>query len=109
MEFADFGPLPATTPLTEFAKIVARQPTVLVFLVESRGRIVGFVRNEAALKVLTEGSDSLTLGDVAQTNYITVSEQTQLFDVIYGMHASRASVALWLPARAPSRPVRSKA
>jgi chloride channel protein, CIC family len=94
MEVPSFGPLPASTTLLEFAKIVTQQPSVLVFLVEDRDQIIGYVRNEAALKVLGDGSSSLTLGQVAQSNYITVSGQTSLFDVISRMHASDASIAL---------------
>jgi CIC family chloride channel protein len=101
MEMPSFGPLPAETSLTEFARIVAQQPTIQVFLVESRGRILGYVRNEAALKVLGDGAGSLTLGDVTQRNFITVSEQTSLFDVISGMHASGASIALVSSAAGP--------
>ena len=55
---------------------------------------VGYVRNEAALKALGDGSASPTLGEMAQTDYITVRGQTPLLDVISRMHTSGAAVAL---------------
>jgi len=94
MQLTNFGPLAASTTLAEFAQIVSRQPSVQVFLVEDHERIVGFVRNEVALRILNDNSGSVRLGEVAQTNYITVNEQTSLFEVISGMHARNASIAL---------------
>lgn len=90
----DFHPLAASTTLAEFARIVSRQPSVSFFLVEEQNRILGFVRKEAALRILDGDSDSATIGDLAETNFITIGENSALFDVINGLHSSGASVAV---------------
>jgi CIC family chloride channel protein len=94
MMLSNFGPLPASTTLAEFARTVSKQPSVPIFLVEDQDRIVGFVRNEAALRFLNPTSGSVTLGELAEKNYITVSERTALYDVIAGLHAHKASIAV---------------
>jgi CIC family chloride channel protein len=88
----NFGPLAASTTLGEFGQIVAQQPAIPIFLVEDQQRIVGFVRNTAALRVLNHESDRL--GDIAERNFITISGEASAYDVIAKMHESGAAVVL---------------
>jgi CIC family chloride channel protein len=90
----NFGPLPASTTLAEFGQIVSRQPTIPFYLVEDHNRIVGFARHECALRLLNSDSGTVPLGEISENNYILVSSETDLFEVINRMHSSRASIAL---------------
>ncbi len=90
----NFGPLSASTTLAEFGQIVSRQPTIPFYLVEDQNHIAGFVRHESALRLLNSDSGSVTLGESVETNYVIVSADTDLFEVINKMHGNSASVAL---------------
>jgi CIC family chloride channel protein len=91
---SDFGTVPASSTLGEFAKIVSKQPAVLYFLVEDRQKVVGFLRNEIARKPLKEADAAAKLSDIAAKNYTMVGQQDMLLDVIARMHRSKASIAL---------------
>ena len=91
---SDFGPVAASATLGEFATLVLQRPSTLVFLVEDHDHIIGFIRNTTALRALKDNTDAIRLGEIADRNFITVNEQTSLYDVIAGMHASGAAVAL---------------
>ena len=96
-----FRVLPAATTLAEFARIAADQTSPAVFLVEDDGRLAGFVRREAALGILNPDAGPATIGKIVEKNYLAVGEQAVLFDVITGMRASGASIALVLNGSGP--------
>jgi CIC family chloride channel protein len=93
--------LPASSTRGEFARLAAQQPSPALFLVESRGFVVGFMRREMALQALDDQEASVPLGTVVETNYAMVGEQTTLLDVLAQMRATRASVALVAEGSAP--------
>lgn len=90
----NFGPVAASTTLREFATLVLQAPAIPIFLVEDGQSITGFIRNSAALQLLNNHSDAVKLGDIAQRNFITVTGETSLYEVIAGMHATGAAVAI---------------
>jgi CIC family chloride channel protein len=90
----DFARIPAATTLKEFAQIVFEKESVPAYLVEDRDKIAGFVRREAALGTLKNGESSITMGKIADQNFIAVQERTALFDVLVRMRVKGASIAL---------------
>jgi CIC family chloride channel protein len=86
--------VPASATLGKFARIALEQTAVSWFLVEDSNRVVGVVTKEAALGALTQHGETLTLGEVANRDYVTVAEEASLFDVIARLHSNHASIAL---------------
>ncbi len=91
---SDFGPVVPSMTLREFAVLVSQRPSSRIFLVTDNNSIVGFVRNTDALRTLNHATDTLRLGDIVDRNFIWVSGETSLYDVIAGMHSRNAAVAL---------------
>jgi CIC family chloride channel protein len=91
---SEFAAVPASVTLTEFAKIVSEQPSILYFLVEDRQKVVGFLRNEIARKPLKEADAAVKVGDIAAKDFAVVGQHDVLLDIIYKMHSSKASIAI---------------
>jgi CIC family chloride channel protein len=89
-----FETLPATTALNDFARLVSEQAANSYFLVENRNIVIGFVTRDAALGALNQSGETITLGEVACQEYITLAQDATLFDVIAGMSANHVTVAL---------------
>jgi CIC family chloride channel protein len=89
-----FGVVPASSMLDEFAQMVSEQTTISWFLVEDLNGIAGVIAKDAALGALGPSAKTVRLGEIAHKDYITVAEDTTLFEVIARMRSSRASVAL---------------
>jgi CIC family chloride channel protein len=87
-------PLPASSTLDTFAKIVLEHPKQLCFFVHDEDRIVGLVGREAAVGVLDQPHSATTLGQVATLPFIVVSAETTLADLLGEMYAKGVSVAL---------------
>ena len=87
--------LPGSMPIEDFARLVSRGdgPT---FLVEDQRSILGIVSGKDALKALNDTSD-VTLGDLAERNYITVSDKSPLFEIVGRMRAEGATTAIVVP------------
>jgi len=90
----EFGPLGAETTLADFAKRVSQPGSSPHFLVEDGGKIVGFVRNAAALGVPDGEKSDRRLRDIVDSRYFTVDERTSLYEVIGEMHARGAQLAV---------------
>lgn len=88
------GTVPATTALHDFARLVSEQAANSYFLVENRNIVIGFVTKDAALGALNQTGETITLGEVASQDYITLAQDATLFDVIARMRAHHVSVAL---------------
>ena len=86
--------VPSSSTLQEFARIVSAQPTISYFLVEEQHNVRGLIAREAALKVLEQSGKSITVGEIAATDYVTVTENSTFFDILARMRADQASVAL---------------
>jgi CIC family chloride channel protein len=89
-----FRTLPATTALNDFARFVSERAANSYFLVEDRNIVIGFATKDAALGALNQSGETITLGEVASQDYITLAQDATLFDVIAGMRANHVSVAL---------------
>jgi predicted transcriptional regulator len=88
------GTVPATTVLQDFARLVSEQAANSYFLVENRNIIIGFATKDTALGALNQSGETITLGEVASQDYITLAQNATLFDVIAGMRANHVSVTL---------------
>lgn len=91
---SDFVFVAAVTTLGEFAALVAKQPSIPIFLVGDQQHIVGFVRNPADQDILKKNADTTRLGEIAESNFVTVSGETFLRDVIARMNVSGAAIAI---------------
>jgi CIC family chloride channel protein len=89
--------LPASNTLREFFRIASEQTAVSSFLVEdSNGGIIGVVSKHAviALGALGQSGESVTLGEITSKNFVTVSEEAILLDIIGKMHSKKVFIAL---------------
>lgn len=89
-----FGVVPASSTLDKFAQIVSEQTAISCFLVEDLNGVTGVITKDAALGALGQSGKTVTLGEIANKDYVTVPEDTTLFEVIARMRSSRASLAL---------------
>jgi chloride channel protein, CIC family len=87
--------LPASTTLDEFAQIVPKHSAIQSFLVEDRNkRIVGVVSRHVALTTSDQASPSNTLGDIKSEDFVSVSEEAMLSQILEKMRHSHTSIAL---------------
>ena len=95
--------LPASSTLEAFAKTVLEHPKQSHFLVHDGDRIVGVVGREAAVGALDQSHSAKTLGQMANTQFVVVSADTMLADLLGEMYAKGVSIALVAAdAKAPS-------
>jgi CIC family chloride channel protein len=87
------GVVSSSSTLQEFARTVVVQPTIAYFLVEEQGVVRGIIAREAALKVLEQPGKSITVGEIATTDYVTVTENSTFFNILTRMRAVQAVVA----------------
>ncbi len=91
--------LSASMPIEDFKRLVAQEDGQ-VFLVEESKSILGIVSGKDVLKALNAPSDR-TLGDLAEKNCITVSENSPLFEIVGRMRAEGANTAIVAPGGIP--------
>jgi CIC family chloride channel protein len=96
----DFGHLKVSDGLDEIERLMRNEPAPSVFLVEDGDHIVGVVRSEKILKALSAGP--FKAADIAERDYVTVSEHATLFDAVIVMRASMASAALVMDETKPA-------
>ena len=65
----------------------------MCFLVEDRNSILGIASGKDAIKALNAPS-SMTLGELAEKNYITISEEWPVFEIVRRMRAEGANTAI---------------
>ena len=87
--------LPASMPIEDFVKLVI-QGDGSCFLVEDQQSILGMVSEKDALKALDAPSGML-LNELAEKKYITVSEESPLFEIVGRMRAEGANTAIVVP------------
>lgn len=80
--------------LDDLARIAAEQPDISWFLVADGEKVRGFVTKEAALTPLCQLREAVTLGDIADERYVTVADETTLFDVMDSMRLAEVAVAM---------------
>ncbi len=91
--------LPGSMPIDDFARLVSRGDGPS-FLVEDQQSILGTVSGKDAPKALDDPS-CMTLGDLAEKNYITISEKTPLIEIVRRMRAEGANTAIVVPKGKP--------
>jgi CIC family chloride channel protein len=86
--------LPASMTLDEFGRIALKQKDVSWFLVVDANKVIGIVVKEVAIGAVDPARRALTLGEIADKNYVAVAEGMMLLDVVDKMRSHQASVAL---------------
>jgi CIC family chloride channel protein len=96
-----FRIVPANTGITE---IVANEKPaeVLWFLAEESRRIVGLAKREDIVRAMQSSKTPVTMGEIANRDFLLVEEESSLFDLITRLRSSRRSVALVLAGSVPS-------
>jgi CIC family chloride channel protein len=84
----------ASISLQEFARVASAQIEAPLFLVEDANVVIGVVSKKAALRMLGRDRGTITVGEIANKNFVTVAEEITLFDLIAKMRANRSSIAL---------------
>jgi CIC family chloride channel protein len=91
----NFGILKATSSLEDFVQAASKQGAVSLFLLYDSDRVIGVLERENAVdcvgQIITE-SDSLP--ELSQKNFVIVSKESTLFYVLERMRQEKASVAL---------------
>ena len=103
--------IPASMTLTEFVRMASEQTPVSSFLVEdSKGGIMGVVSKHAVigLGVLGQYGERVTLGEITSKNFVAVSEETILLDIIGRMHSKKVSIALVTDGSEPPQALNTK-
>jgi CIC family chloride channel protein len=91
--------LPGSMPIGDFTRLASEEEN-RVFLVEDRNSILGIVSSKDAPKAVDTLSD-MTLGDIAEKKYITVSEESPLFEILSRMREEKATAAIVVPKEKP--------
>jgi CBS domain-containing protein len=86
-------------PIEDFAKLIS-QGNGPSFLVGDGKSILGIVSGKDALKAFSAPS-GMTLGDLADRKFITISEETPLFEIVGRMRAEGAATAIVVPKGKP--------
>jgi chloride channel protein, CIC family len=86
----NFAVLASARNLDDLAQIAEEQPDISWFLIEDGGRVKGFVTKEAARSPMFP----ITLGEIADNRYVTVTDETPLIEVMDSMRLERVAVAM---------------
>ena len=81
-------------PLGKFVRQCSDQDSISYYVVANDAGIQGVVSNYTALKAFSGPEDLLTVKEIASKNYIVVTADTTIFDVLTQMRTNAASVAL---------------
>ncbi|HTR78647.1 MAG TPA: chloride channel protein [Gemmatimonadaceae bacterium] len=94
----------AETQLAEFvASLGAGGPGV--FLVTEHDDAVRGIVTRDAIAPLTDLPDTVTVGDVTQSDFVTVNEDVLFFDILERLRATGAVAAVVVPRGRPTQPV----
>jgi len=94
----------AETPLAGFvASLGAGGPGV--FLVTEHDDAVRGIVTRDAIAALTDLPDTVTVGDVTQSDFVTVNEDVLFFDILERLRATGAVAAVVVPRGRPTQPV----
>jgi chloride channel protein, CIC family len=87
--------LPDSTTLGEFAQIASKHSTISSFLVEDHNkRIVGIVSKDSTSRSFQQSDRTITLGGIKREDFVSVSEEATLLEILGKMRYSNASIAL---------------
>jgi len=91
----DFKVMSATTPCSDVAPMVPEwgdEPGML--LAEDEGRIIGYLPESFDPRILSPALAATPLGEHAKSNYVTVSKNVSVLEVMDILRTAKASVAL---------------
>jgi CIC family chloride channel protein len=94
----NFVLVPAARPLKDFVGSLAERRGPSLFLVEDNNVIVGVTSAEDVLEALAQPQTGRSIGDIAGRDFIVLTGDAALFDVVARMRAGAASLALVVPA-----------
>jgi CIC family chloride channel protein len=86
--------IPAQSTLEDHLKMDSHGKRVSWLLTNDAKQVVGIIPEDAPLDVLARHMPTATLGEIARKDFILVSEDAALFDVMDLMNKHHASVAL---------------
>ncbi len=86
--------VPATSTLDQLRQKLAEPGAIPLFVIEDDGKVRGVLTEEMAYRAMRNQPQTATLGDVANTNYDVISENTTLFEIVTRMHTNRTDVFL---------------
>jgi CIC family chloride channel protein len=89
-----FAPVAASDSLDDLARIAAEQPEVSWFLVTDASKVIGFLTKEGVLTPLCRLREAVSLGEIADRQYVTVAEEATLFDVMDSMRLGHVEAAM---------------
>ena len=90
----NFVSIPARQTAAQFAEVASSEPGITRYLVSDEGRIVGTLTHDAILEALQQGRSKVTVGELAGSDHVIVSQSNKFYRVLDRMKASEASVAL---------------
>ncbi|MFZ0431037.1 MAG: chloride channel protein [Acidobacteriota bacterium] len=91
---SEFGIADAATRLPEARDTLFSRSDAANFVVRDGERIAGVLTKDKLFKALTSPGEGITLGEIADQNYLTVSADTRLFTVIARMRTQGTLLAL---------------
>ena len=94
-----FAPVPAATRVNAVSRAGSGGDPVQFLLIEEQGKVVGVLKNDRALEVLSRNGVTTALREVAHDRFEVVPEETTLFDLIIKMRSRQ--IALFLVASQP--------
>ena len=89
-----FATVDAASTLDDLARMAAEDPKISWFLVTEGNGVKGFVTKEAALTPLCQLREAVTLGEIANNQYVTVVEEETLFNVMDSMRLGHVPIAM---------------
>ena len=89
-----FVTVPAGGSIEDFVRTASERPEVSCFPVEGPEGLIGFLTRDSALRPSGQPEKPVTLADLADRRFVTVSEAMPLLDVITRLRAAGASVAV---------------
>jgi len=92
-----FSRVSADTTLDQFARTLLRQRDVTRFIVEKYGEIVGVVTRDSVLSAAEQMEGSTPLMQVASRDYMRVTEETRVLEIVKKMRSMPVFFALVIP------------
>jgi CIC family chloride channel protein len=89
-----FIPVAASNTLDDLVHTAAEHPEASWFLITDVDGVRGFLTKEAVLTPLCQLRQAVTLGEIAERQYVTVAEGATLFDVMDSMRLGHVGVAM---------------
>jgi CIC family chloride channel protein len=86
--------MPASATVGEFVERLSERPETEWCLLEDSGRLDGVASSGDLMASFLKEGDAVSLGELARKDYISVTEETTVFEVIVTMRSRDASVAL---------------